>query len=141
VALMRRFSRLKMPRRSDRGVAAVEFALLLPILLVLTLGAIDWGYFLYVKQRVVNAAREGARAGTLVDPSSDNDPLAAAEAAAGAYLAGVGLTAQGVDADFDYPGGTKAVKVTITYPAGSLSGYLSSFVPANATGVSVMRWE
>jgi Flp pilus assembly protein TadG len=136
------FRRLKMLRSKDRGVAAVEFALLLPILLLLTLGAIDWGYFFYVKQRIVNAAREGARAGTLVDPSSKIDPLATAKTAAEAYLERVGLTKTAVvSTEFDYPGGGQAIRVDISYPAGSLSGYLANFVPASATGISVMRWQ
>jgi Flp pilus assembly protein TadG len=137
------FRRLQMPRGNDRGVAAVEFALLLPILLLLTLGAIDWGYFLYVKQRVVNAAREGARAGTLVDPATkEEDPLQVAKFAAEAYLKGVGLTETAVvTTAFASPGSGQAIQVDISYPAGSLSGYLANFVPASATGISVMRWQ
>ena len=42
------------------GQALVEFALLLPILLVLILGAMDLGRVFYVKTILTNAAREGA---------------------------------------------------------------------------------
>jgi len=58
-----------MERRSDmnnnkhnslRAQALVEFALLLPILLVLILGAMDLGRVFYVKTVLTNAAREGA---------------------------------------------------------------------------------
>jgi hypothetical protein len=52
-------------RDSRRGAVAVEFALVLPILLLLVLGGIDWGYFFFAGQIVANAAREGARAGSL----------------------------------------------------------------------------
>ena len=48
---------------SDRGVAAVEFALILPLLLALTFGLIEFGLFMYNQQVLTNAAREGARAG------------------------------------------------------------------------------
>ncbi|HEY0715311.1 MAG TPA: TadE family protein [Polyangia bacterium] len=129
-------------RRVDRGVAAVEFALLLPILLGVTLGAIDWGYFFFVKQRVVNAAREGARAGAVIDPDDGwAEAQTTAQEAAEAYLTSVGLTAQGVDVVQEDIGGTDGIKVTITYPTGSLTGYLSSVLPANAVGISHMRWE
>ena len=58
-----------MERRSDmnnnkhkslRAQALVEFALLLPILLVLILGAMDLGRVFYFKIVLTNAAREGA---------------------------------------------------------------------------------
>ena len=45
---------------SLRAQALVEFALLLPILLVLILGARDLGRVFYVKTVLTNAAREGA---------------------------------------------------------------------------------
>jgi hypothetical protein len=46
----------------QRGAVAVEFALVLPLLLLLVLGGIDWGYYFFVGEIAANAAREGARA-------------------------------------------------------------------------------
>ena len=43
-----------------KAQAIVEFMLLLPILLLLVLGAIDFGRLFYVKIVLTNAAREGA---------------------------------------------------------------------------------
>ena len=133
-------------RRRDRqrGAAAVEFALVLPILLLLVLGAIDWGWYFFIDQMVTNAAREGARAGTLLPPpptSTSGQAVSAAGAAANAYLTRVRLSATGVDASFTTVDGTDAVQVTIRYPVGSLTGFLSRFVPANATATAVMRWQ
>lgn len=48
------------PRR-DRGAAAVEFALLLPVLFLIIGAIIDFGRFFYTQNITVNAAREGAR--------------------------------------------------------------------------------
>ncbi len=48
------------PRR-DRGAAAVEFALLLPVLFLIIGATIDFGRFFYTQNITVNAAREGAR--------------------------------------------------------------------------------
>ncbi|HEV8634270.1 MAG TPA: TadE/TadG family type IV pilus assembly protein [Chloroflexota bacterium] len=47
-------------RRNEKGQGLVELALLLPILLVVVMGAIDFGrvYFAYIA--IANAAREGA---------------------------------------------------------------------------------
>jgi Flp pilus assembly protein TadG len=48
------------PRRAQRGLAAVEFALLLPILLMLLFGMIDACRVLQANIIVVNISREGA---------------------------------------------------------------------------------
>ncbi|MBP1920796.1 TadE family protein [Youngiibacter multivorans] len=45
----------------EAGQSAVEFALVLPLLLVLLLGIIEFGWFLNAKITVTGAAREGAR--------------------------------------------------------------------------------
>ena len=53
-------------RRAERGLALVEFALTVPLFLVLLLGMLDYGYYFYVAVGATNAAREGARQCTLV---------------------------------------------------------------------------
>jgi Flp pilus assembly protein TadG len=47
---------------SERGAAAVEFALVVPVLLVLLFGIINFGQYLSVRQTATQAAAEGARA-------------------------------------------------------------------------------
>jgi len=54
--------------RDRKGVAAVEFALILPLLVVLLFGIIEFGLLLYNKQVITNASREGARAGIVQAP-------------------------------------------------------------------------
>ncbi len=48
------------------GAAAVEFALLLPVLIALLVGTVDMGLMLYDKAVITNASREGARAGIVL---------------------------------------------------------------------------
>ena len=48
-------------RRREHGQALVEFALVLPILLMLLCGIIDFGWVYYNQMALSNAAREGAR--------------------------------------------------------------------------------
>lgn len=50
-----------MRRRSERGAVAVEFALLLPLLVVILFGIIAFGIALFRVVNYVSAAREGAR--------------------------------------------------------------------------------
>ena len=48
-------------RRRDRGAAAVEFALVFPLLLIMLFAIIDFGWVLNQQMSVTAAAREGAR--------------------------------------------------------------------------------
>jgi Flp pilus assembly protein TadG len=54
---------MKRTKLSQKGASLVEFALILSLLLVLTFGMIEFGIFIYNKQVITNASREGARAG------------------------------------------------------------------------------
>lgn len=46
-----------------RGQAMTEFALLVPVMLMLVLGIFEAGRFFYITSALANAAREGARYG------------------------------------------------------------------------------
>lgn len=48
-------------RSSRNGVAAVEFAVIAPLMIMLTLGMMELGRVVMVQQILVNASREGAR--------------------------------------------------------------------------------
>jgi Flp pilus assembly protein TadG len=56
-------------RSRSRGQSLVEFALVLPIFLLLISGMLDLGLALYTNMTVANATREGARVG-VVSPST-----------------------------------------------------------------------
>lgn len=53
---------------SDRGAAAVEMALVLPVLLMLLVGIVEFGQAYYTKIALTSAARDGARALALGAP-------------------------------------------------------------------------
>ncbi len=61
--------------RGDRGTAAVEAALVLPVLLLLIMGIIDLGRAFATKQEVTHAAREAVRVYAVT-----HDPEEAAQA-------------------------------------------------------------
>jgi hypothetical protein len=48
---------------NQNGAAMVEFAIVLPLLLILICGVIEFGVMFYDKAVITNASREGARAG------------------------------------------------------------------------------
>lgn len=53
------------------GVALVEFAFVLPILLVLAMGMLDFGRAFHTKSLLDQAAREGARVAVITSPDPD----------------------------------------------------------------------
>ena len=58
-------------RSRSRGQALVEFALVLPIFMLILSGVLDFGFMLYSRMTVINASREGARlAVTAADPTT-----------------------------------------------------------------------
>ena len=57
--------RVAAPDAPDHGAAAVELALVLPLLLLLVFGIIDFGRMLNTQITLTEAAREGARAAAL----------------------------------------------------------------------------
>lgn len=68
-----RVQRRKATRREGRsGAAAVEMALILPLLITIVLGCVDFGRFAYMYISVANAARAGAAVGSFnpVTPST-----------------------------------------------------------------------
>ena len=57
-------------RTNGTGQAVVEFAIVLPVLLLLILGLINLGVLVNSQIIITQAAWEGARAGATLDPSS-----------------------------------------------------------------------
>jgi Flp pilus assembly protein TadG len=54
--------------RSQRGTAALEFGIVLVLLVALGLGLFEFGILAYDKQVITNASREGARAAIVQRP-------------------------------------------------------------------------
>jgi len=55
-----------MKMKNQKGAAVVEFAIVLPLLLVILFGIIEFGLIMYNKHIITNASREGARYGIVV---------------------------------------------------------------------------
>ena len=49
--------------KKSKGASAVEFAIILPMLVLLVFGIIELSFALYDKAMITNASREGARVG------------------------------------------------------------------------------
>jgi len=53
----------------QKGAVAVEFALILPVLVLMFFGIVEFSLLLFNKQVITNASREGARAGIVAGGS------------------------------------------------------------------------
>jgi Flp pilus assembly protein TadG len=118
--------------RNERGAVAVEFALLLPILVTLLIGIMEFGMFYSAQISVTAAARESARVMAI-----GNDPAAARTAAraASAVLDPALTDGQIVISSACTAGSTATVRINYTLDA--LTGLFgSSFA---ITGRAAMR--
>jgi len=64
---------MKVKSRGEAGASAVEFAIVLPILVLLIFGIIEFSVALYDKAMITNASREAARAGIVFRVPSVTD--------------------------------------------------------------------
>ncbi|MFK4296026.1 Flp pilus assembly protein TadG [Arthrobacter sp. GAS37] len=121
-----------MPRASERGAVAVEFAILAPVLIMLLLGIMEFGRVYNVQVSLSNAAREGVRVMAI-----SNDQTAAKTAAKNAA---VSLNPQLADANFTFSPASctsgAQMSVTIKYTLSTLTGIAGPF-PMQGVGVMV----
>ncbi len=123
--------------RDERGASAVEFAMIVPLLIVLVLGIAEFGHAFSVQGTLSAAAREGARVMAL-----QNDQAAARTAVRTATSTlRPGITDGQITVtptSCPLTGGTTTstyVSVTISYPKPYLTGFFGSGVGLTARGV------
>ena len=124
--------------RSDRGAELIEFALVLPLLLLLIGGIADFAFLFHSMEVTSNAAREGARMGTL--PGYDVNNYQPVKDRVSSYMdagglkgprntvvtnitldLGSGLTAQGVQVNVTYTHTYLWIKPLATLIGGSFA--------------------
>lgn len=115
-----------MRKLNERGVVAAEFALLLPVFLLILFGIIEFGMIMYGRETVTNAAREGARAGIVQGPPKRTS--SEITAIANNYLTGTGI--KQADVTFTPVGVGLSNPNMLTVTAQYRYNFLIPYVPA-----------
>ncbi|MEX0612060.1 MAG: TadE/TadG family type IV pilus assembly protein [Pirellulales bacterium] len=125
-----------------RGAAAVEFALVSPLLFLLCLGMLEFGRMMMVQEIVTNAAREGGRK-AILPGVTDGDVASAVDS----YFATCGISGHTISV---LPSTTSAaagtpIKVTASVPYNNVSwlpiGNLKWLQGKSVTAAVEMRKE
>jgi Flp pilus assembly protein TadG len=126
-------------RWRDRGAAAVEFALVVPVLILLIFGSIEFGLYVQSLTMTENAAREGVRLGSLVGSTGITAVQVKAQVKAAALNAfgTVGITNQDAQVTCTKPDGVSSCDSTLG-AAGSAGSTIKVTVTATFTGVTGM---
>ena len=120
--------------KRERGQALVEFAMVLPVLILLVVGMMQFGLLFHEYLLVTHAAREGARVATL--GGSDAEIIAAVNAAATSPS----------DTDIMPASRVRGAQVTITVTkhVALITPLFNAMFPQNpvpVSGTSIMRVE
>lgn len=132
-----------MHKLNERGASAVEFALLLPLLMMILFGIIEFGLAFYQQAILTNASREGARLGIVQSvPAITTEQI---NERIDTYLSNAGITPSKVTPRIITPGvvtgDNVTVNLTLPYDYVVLSGLVGLGPSINLKAVTVMRHE
>ena len=120
-------------RRTERGAALVELAIVLTLVMILTFGVMEYGWMFYQMQQVTAAAREGARDAVVPDATTGD-----VQATVDGLMASLGLGGSGYTVDISPlnieeldPG--EPVTVTVVVPYANIELLGMSWFPTPAT--------
>lgn len=121
--------------QQHRGQSMVEFALILPILLLLLTGIVDFGLLLHDQLKVSEAAREGARTAALGGNNAN------VYARVNQVASGLSVNTTIIPEPTRIAGNT--VNVTVRHTYSFITPMIGSFFNNNftASGVAIMRVE
>lgn len=134
---------MRTARRNARhGSSAIEFALLLPLLLALLFGIIEFGWLFQRQSSLVSAVREGARAGVTYALDDTPNPLDAADARVRSALTAYGFDPAAATIVTAYEGTSpeERLNVSCTLPYTPLIGF-GAVAPATLSSRMTMLLE
>jgi Flp pilus assembly protein TadG len=138
---MFRKTKPRHPCNQQRGVAAVEFAMIAPVMMLFTFGLIEMGRFMLVKEAATHATREGAR--TAVRPFATNEEVVQRvnEELAIMAIQGATITIDPLELEDAEPGSMVTVRVQVSPDSISWVPGIINIEAANIIAESTMRRE
>lgn len=127
-------------RTARRGANAIEFALILPVLITMMAGIMEYGWYFSQMVALSAATNDAARAGATTPEDSDDTPEQVAEHALAVALVNNGY--QGTVYTEIYREGTapyQALHVGVVLPYSSLTGLVPA--PEKITSRQIWRLE
>ena len=119
-------------RGARGGIATLELALALILLIPLLFGLLEYGWLFLKSQEIASAARDGARVAATEGATNPLVQARVAQIMAQAGLAGSGYTLATVPADVSQAPAGSSVQVTVTVPYDSVSLTKLEFLPRPA---------
>jgi Flp pilus assembly protein TadG len=134
---------LKRFRRRRRGNAVLEAALVLPVLMSVAFGTVEYGHFFFVKHTLEGAAREGARAGIVAAAGNADVTTAVASVMSAAGFDGGQYTVTVTPSTVSSAAGGSMVSVTVSGAWGTVGVRPMGLIPGGklVTGTAAMRRE
>ena len=107
-------ARVGRSHRQRRGVLLVEAALVLPVVMLLTFAAMEYGWAFYNLHLITNAARSGVRVAVRADATSSDVTATVNALMSAAGLGGSGYTTTITPGDPSTLGAGTTVNVTVS---------------------------
>ncbi len=122
--------------KQQQGQSLVEFALLLPMLVIILFGTVEFGRLWMTMNVLTGAAREGARVAAVTAPNTAQVQTAVNNVLSGASITGATITVVG-------PNAANNVTVTVRINYNVLTGTIVPGISRTLqlTRTASMRWE
>jgi Flp pilus assembly protein TadG len=135
---------MRNPRTSNRrGNAVLEAALVLPILLALAFGTVEFGHYFYIKHNLQGAASAGVRAALPTGAKNSDVTAAVSEVLTASGLQSSGYTVSTSPSDVSSAAAGAKITVTVSCSWGTVGVRPLGVIPSskNVTAAAVMRRE
>lgn len=130
-------------KRRERGMATVELAIILMVLMFLVFGVMEFGWMFLRMQEVSNAARAGARVAIRPDSTNGDVETVVNNLLSQANITGASVSVSLEDISEAELGDPVTVTVAVDYASVGLLGVplLSEWLPSTLTATATMAKE
>lgn len=126
---------IKLIFKDTRGQSLVEFALVVPVLMIILIAIVEFGRLWMTVNVLTSAAREGVRIAAITAPSTSAARSAAQNVLNGGQVKGATISVSG-------PNGASEVQVTVQVQYSPITaGLVPGLKQLTLARTSTMHWE